>query len=157
MKFSFVTQVICITENTHYGDVIMGAMASQITGVSMFAQPFFGCRSKKTSKPCDTGLCEGNSPVTGEFPSQKASNAENVSIWWRHHGKPVRAGYFEKRNLCINQNVILTHHPRNKMAAFSQTIFSGAFSWMKNCVILLKFHWSLFLTAWLTISQHWFR
>ena len=26
-----------------------------------------------------------NSPVTGEFPAQMASNAENVSIWWRHH------------------------------------------------------------------------
>ena len=24
--------------------------------------------------------------MTVEFPSQKASNAENVSIWWRHHG-----------------------------------------------------------------------
>ena len=24
-------------------------------------------------------------PVTSGFPSQKASNAENVSIWWRHH------------------------------------------------------------------------
>ena len=34
-----------------------------------------------------TGLCERNSPVTGEFPSQRASNAENVSIWWRHHAK----------------------------------------------------------------------
>ena len=22
---------------------------------------------------------------TGEFPAQRASNAENVSIWWRHH------------------------------------------------------------------------
>ena len=22
----------------------------------------------------------------GEFPSQRTSNAENVSIWWRHHG-----------------------------------------------------------------------
>ena len=25
-------------------------------------------------------------PVTGEFPAQMASNAENFSIWWRHHG-----------------------------------------------------------------------
>ena len=25
--------------------------------------------------------------VTGEFPAQRASNVENVSIWWRHHGK----------------------------------------------------------------------
>ena len=30
-----------------------------------------------------TGICKGNSPVTGEFPTQRASNAENV--WWRHH------------------------------------------------------------------------
>ena len=45
----------------------------------------FRRRSKKTSKLCVTGLCAGNSPVTGEFPTQMASNAENVSIWWRHH------------------------------------------------------------------------
>ena len=45
----------------------------------------FGRRSKKTSKLRATGLCAGNSPVTGEFPTQRASNAENVSIWWRHH------------------------------------------------------------------------
>ena len=45
----------------------------------------FRRRSKKTSKVRVTGLCEGNSPVTGEFPAQRASNAENVSIWWRHH------------------------------------------------------------------------
>ena len=30
------------------------------------------------------GLCEGNSSVTGEFPAHRASNTENVSIWWRH-------------------------------------------------------------------------
>ena len=43
------------------------------------------CRSKKTSKLRVAGLCAGKSPVTGEFPAQRASNAENVSIWWRHH------------------------------------------------------------------------
>ena len=46
----------------------------------------FGNRSKKTSKLRVTGLCVGNSPETGELPAQKASNAEKVSIWWRHHG-----------------------------------------------------------------------
>ena len=45
----------------------------------------FRRRSKKTSKLHVTGLCVGNSPGTGEFPAQMASNAENVSIWWRHH------------------------------------------------------------------------
>ena len=29
-------------------------------------------------------LCEGNSTVNGEFPAQRGSNAEKVSIWWRH-------------------------------------------------------------------------
>ena len=46
---------------------------------------FFKRRSKKTSMLRVTGLCVGNSPVTGEFPAQMASNTENVSILWRHH------------------------------------------------------------------------
>ena len=45
----------------------------------------FRRRSKKTSKLRASGLCAENSPVAGEFPPQMASNAENVSIWWRHH------------------------------------------------------------------------
>ena len=45
----------------------------------------FRHRSKKTSKLRVTGLCAGNSPVTSEFPSQRTSNAENVSIWRCHH------------------------------------------------------------------------
>ena len=45
----------------------------------------FRRRWKKTSKLRVTGLCEGNSPGTGEFPAQMASYAESVFIWWRHH------------------------------------------------------------------------
>ena len=51
----------------------------------------FRRRSKKTSKLRVTGLCAWNWPGTGEFPAQKASNAENVSIWWRHHVLRVRS------------------------------------------------------------------
>ena len=50
-----------------------------------FLNCWFRRRSKKTSKLRVTGVCAGNSPVTGEFPAQKASNAENISIWLRHH------------------------------------------------------------------------
>ena len=49
----------------------------------------FRRRSKKTSKLRVTSHCLGNSPGTGEFPAQMASNAENVSIWWRHHGRSI--------------------------------------------------------------------
>ena len=45
-------------------------------------------RSKKTSKFCVAGLCEGNS-LTGEFSSQRASNAEIVFIWWCHHESKI--------------------------------------------------------------------
>ena len=31
--------------------------------------------------------------MTGEFPAQRTSNAENVSIWWRHHGEVLKSGY----------------------------------------------------------------
>ena len=34
--------------------------------------------------------CLLNSPMTREFPSQRVSNAENVSIWWRHHVQSVQ-------------------------------------------------------------------
>ena len=37
-------------------------------------------RSKKTSKLGVTGLREGNSPVTGKFPSQRASTAEKFAF-----------------------------------------------------------------------------
>ena len=47
----------------------------------------FRRRSMKTSNLRVTGLCDENSPVTSEFPAQRASNAVNVSIWWRHHEK----------------------------------------------------------------------
>ena len=64
----------------------MGAMASEITSLtSVYSTGLFRRRPKKTFKLRVTGLWEGNSPGTGEFPSQMASNAENVSIWWRHH------------------------------------------------------------------------
>ena len=60
----------------------MGTVASQITSLTIVYSTFYsGTDQQKTSKLRVTGLCE----VTDEFPVQKASNTENVSIWWRHH------------------------------------------------------------------------
>ena len=61
----------------------------------------FRRRSKKTSKLRVTVLCVGNSPGTGEFPAQMASNAENVSIWWRHHATPkLTPGIYSSHWVC---------------------------------------------------------
>ena len=56
-------------------------MASQI--IDCLTQPFVQAQTKEFTKLRVTGLCEGNSPVTVEFPAHEASNAENVSLWWR--------------------------------------------------------------------------
>ena len=64
----------------------MSAMASQITSFKIvYSTVYSRRRSKKTPMLRVTGLSE---PVAGEFPAQRASNAENFSIWWRHDVKP---------------------------------------------------------------------
>ena len=62
--------------------------------------------SKKTSKLCVNSLFAGNSPVTGEFPAQRASNTGNfpfddvIMAPWniRQHGISLIYGRCTKRN-----------------------------------------------------------
>ena len=70
----------------HYNDVIMDTMRLKSPASRLFTQHLFKRRSEEISKFRVTSLCTGNSPVTGEFPAQRASNAEIVSSWWRYHG-----------------------------------------------------------------------
>ena len=64
----------------------MGAMVSQNHQPhDCLLNRLFRRRSKKTSKLRVTGFCVGNSPGTGDLPTQMTSNAEKVSISWRHH------------------------------------------------------------------------
>ena len=69
----------------------------------------FRRKSKKTSKLRVTSFCVRNSLVTGEFPAQRASNAENVSIWWRHHGvifeKQIKSHMHLNRFIFINISI----------------------------------------------------
>ena len=64
----------------------MGAVSSQITSLTIVYSIVYSDADQIIPKLRVTGLCAGNLPGTGEFPAQMASNAENVSIWWRHHG-----------------------------------------------------------------------
>ena len=54
----------------------MGAIASRITRLTIIYS-IIQAQVKENIKL----------RVTGEFPAQMASNAENVSIWWRHRVK----------------------------------------------------------------------
>ena len=79
----------------------------------------FRRRSKKTSKLHVTGLYARNSPGTGEFPAQMASNAENLSIWWRHHE--------------------IWHHGNYRVSMINSVETYGDFSQWINCYIISCF------------------
>ena len=105
----------------------MGAMASEITSLTIVYSTVIQAQIKEKLELRVIGLCAGNSPVTGEFPAQMASDAANVSIWWRHHEPQTKWIYF-----CFLQTIQQVNASSlDKMAAVSQTIFSDAFSFMK--------------------------
>ena len=56
----------------------------------LFTERFIQAQIKENIKAWHHWPLCGNSLLTGEFPIQKASNAENVSIRWRHHVEPAR-------------------------------------------------------------------
>ena len=62
----------------HHSDVIMGAMASQITSLIIVYSTVYSSSEQRKHQ-------SSASLVTGEFPAQNTSNVENASIWWLHH------------------------------------------------------------------------
>ena len=67
----------------------MGAMASQITSLTIVYSTVHSGADEKKSKFRVIGLCAGNSPVTGEFPAQMALS------WWENisHGSNKNWSY----------------------------------------------------------------
>ena len=65
----------------------MGAIATQITSLTVVHSIVYSDADQRNIKaPRHWPLC-GEFTGTGEFPAQRASYAENGSIWWRHHVK----------------------------------------------------------------------
>ena len=65
----------------------MGAMASQISSFTIvYSTVYSSADQRKRQSSASLAFVWGI--VTGEFPAQMASYAENVSIWWRHHDNP---------------------------------------------------------------------
>ena len=86
----------------HYNDVIISAMAYQITSRTIIYSTVYSDRDQRNIKaPRHWPLC---GEFTGDFPAHMASNAENVSICWRHYGQPVRIPF--KRPTCTCRSLI---------------------------------------------------
>ena len=63
----------------------MSSMASQITSLTIvYSTVYSDAGQRKHQSSASLAFAE-KSPIAREFPAQMASNAENVSIWWRHH------------------------------------------------------------------------
>ena len=62
-------------------------VASQITSLTIvYSTVYSGVDQRKHQRSALLAFVRRiHASVTGEFPAQKASNAENISIWWRHH------------------------------------------------------------------------
>ena len=98
----FIASVRC----KHYSDVLMGAMASQITKLTIVYSTVYSGTDQ-------------SSAVAGEFSAQRASNAENVSIWWRHYGtqRLLRLETTEPRWLIKSPNLGNVSHTQGEVTA----------------------------------------
>ena len=64
----------------HYNDVIMSMIASQITNLTIvYSTVYSGADQRKHQSSASLAFVQGIHRGPG------ASNAKNVSIWWRHH------------------------------------------------------------------------
>ena len=71
----------------------MSIMASQITSHSViYSTPCLGKHQTKHERSASLTLCEGNPPVIGGFPSQRASNTESIFMLWQHHAAQYGSG-----------------------------------------------------------------
>ena len=88
----------------------MGTIATQITNLTIVYS--IADQRKHPSSVSVAFVCVcvgggGGSLGTDEFPAQMASNAENVSIWWRHHEQLCVQIYWMYCNITVTGEIKL--------------------------------------------------
>ena len=100
----------------HYNDAIMSAMASQITSpMIVHSTVYSGADRKKHQSSASLAFVKG---IHRWIPAQRARNAENVSIWWRHHRTANRA-LGPSKKLRVDLKMEQVDVCLNKVGAFS--------------------------------------
>ena len=106
---------------SHYSEVVMSAMASQITGVSTACLTVCSGSENKTSKLCVTGLCEGSPPVSGGSPKK-----------W-----PVTRKMFPFNDVIMKKTVVLY----SNYAGNFMKIYSLGSNWQGSRMYIKKMRW----------------
>ena len=88
----------------------------------VFTQPFIQAQIKENIKVSLHWPLWWKFTMTGEFPVQRASNAENVSIWWLHH---------ESRP-CIPNNCAITLRFWRSWQSYCRGVCNGS-KWQNAC------------------------
>ena len=110
----FVVNPHIITLTSKWGRWHLKLPASRL-----FTQRFIQAQITENIKAlCHWPLC-GEFTGTGEYPAQRASNAENVSIWWRHHvlffkQPSLRVHWVAMRVMWYHCNALYRYHISRK-------------------------------------------
>ena len=76
---------------THYSDVIMGAMASQMTNLTIvYSTVYTGADQRKHESSASLAFVRGIHRWPVNSPHKWPVTRKNISIWWRHHGLKKR-------------------------------------------------------------------
>ena len=110
----------------HYNDVIMTTMASQITSLTVvYSIVYSGADQRKHQSSASLAFVRGTHRDLW-IPAQRTSNAENVSIWWRHHEEWLKSSWLLQMpwHWAISNNhtdfsiVCVSHCPYNTYIAW---------------------------------------
>ena len=104
----------------------------------LLARPFVKVQIKENTKAPRHWHMWAKPPVTKRFPSQKASNTENVSIWWCYQEQRRLAG-------CVQYCDHLSHKPKG-ILGFMETHHCS----YHVCIVELGHHW---FRQWLGAEQ----
>ena len=130
-----------LTDN-HYNDVIMSTMASQITGVSIvYLTVSSGADQIRHQSFASLALLWGIHRCQENFHAQRASNAENVSIWWRHH--QVAIGSVNGLIPAGNQPITCTNIDPN-LYRLMTSLGHNAFNRYVQIVMCYYWYWYLY-------------
>ena len=161
---------------THYNDVIMSAMALQITILGIvYSTVYSGADQRKHQSSASLAFERGihrspvNSPHKGPvtwkmFPFDDVIMSEDPYV-----AMESRSGWSEELEFSFWTSCMLkcqykftlwilsTQRNLHRLVAILQKTFSNAFFWMKIFAYWFKFHWGLFLGVQFTILRsHWF-
>ena len=123
---------------SHYDDVIMGVMASQITSLTIvYSTVYSDAVQRKHQSSASLAFVRGipRSPVNS--PHKWPINAENVSISWRHHVLLLSFVFFY-RFVFLWHWRIDTGYLNRLIHGILQMTFSNAFCWKEKLYIFVQ-------------------